>query len=186
MKQDQYEAFTQTYDIVRLESSDKIESFDCGDAILNDYILNQSPFFRAEKLAVNYTLQDKTNPQNIVAFFSLLNDKISINDFDNKTKYNQFSRRFNNRKRLKSYPSVKIGRFAVSKSNKGMNIGSFIMKFIKTYFVTYNKTGCRFLTVDAYYEAIPFYQKNGFIPLNDADAHDKTRLLYFDLNDVSE
>ena len=63
---------------------------------------------------------------------------------------------------------------------------AFIMKFIKTYFVTYNKTGCRFLTVDAYYEAIPFYQKNGFIPLNEADAHDKTRLLYFDLNDVSD
>ena len=25
-----------------------------------------------------------------------------------------------------------------------------------------NKTGCRFITVDAYLSAVPFYQKNGF------------------------
>lgn len=42
-----------------------------------------------------------------------------------------------------------------------------------------------FLTVDAYSDAIPFYEKNGFIPLNEDDVNDNTRLLYFDLNDVS-
>ena len=47
-----------------------------------------------------------------------------------------------------------------------------------------NKTGCRFLTVDAYADAIPFYQKNGFVVLNDDDKDDPTRLLFFDLNDV--
>ena len=60
------------------------------------------------------------------------------------------------------------------------------MNFIKTYFINNNKSGCRFLTVDAYTDAIPFYTKNGFIPLNEDDVRDKTRLLYFDLNDVSE
>lgn len=29
-------------------------------------------------------------------------------------------------------------------------------------------------------------EKNGFVPLNDADIRDKTRLLYFDMNDVSD
>ena len=28
--------------------------------------------------------------------------------------------------------------------------------------VTDNKTGCRFITVDAYKQAVPFYQKNNF------------------------
>ncbi len=186
MIQNQYEAFKQLYKVKRLESTDKIESFDCGDNDLNDFILNQSSLFRTEKLAVSYVLKDKNNPQDIVAFFSLSNDKISISDFDDKTKYNRFSRRFNNRKRLKSYPSVKIGRFAVSKCMKGKNFGSLLIKFIKTFFAFYNQTGCRFLTVDAYSDAIPFYQKNGFIPLNEEDANDKTRLLYFDLNDVSD
>ncbi|MFT0159527.1 hypothetical protein ACMSFP_07565 [Bacteroides thetaiotaomicron] len=47
-----------------------------------------------------------------------------------------------------------------------------------------NKTGCRFLTVDAYAAAVPFYMKNGFVPLNDEDVDSATRLLYFDLNDI--
>ena len=179
-----YETFDD-YKIKRLESTEKIESFDCGDEDLNDFILNQATFYKTEKLAVCYVLQSKEYPQSIVAFFSLSNDKIAITDFDNKTKYNRFSKRFNNRKRLKSYPAVKIGRFAVANSMKGKYAGSYMMHFIKSYFSVYNTTGCRFLTVDAYSDAMPFYQKNGFVPLNEDDAHDKTRLLYFDLNDVS-
>ena len=41
-----------------------------------------------------------------------------------------------------------------------------------------------FLTVDAYAAAVPFYMKNGFVPLNDEDVDSATRLLYFDLNDI--
>jgi len=135
-------------------------------------------------LAVSYALKSKENPQNVVAFFSLSNDKISIADFENRTKYNRFSRRFTNRKRLIGYPAVKIVRLGVSNSMKGKSVGSFIIGFIKTYFINDNKAGCRFLTVDAYADAIPFYLKNGFVPLNDDDIKDKTRLLYFDLEDV--
>ena len=46
--------------------------------------------------------------------------------------------------------------------------------------------GCRFITVDAYAAAIPFYIRNGFVPLNDEDIDEPTRLLYFDLNDLDE
>ena len=88
--------------------------------------------------------------------------------------------------RLKSYPAAKIGRLGVSESLKGMNIGSMLLKFIKLYFTTDNKTGCRFITVDAYAAAIPFYLRNGFVPLNEEDADEPTRLLYFDLNDLDE
>lgn len=38
--------------------------------------------------------------------------------------------------------------------------------FVSCKYVLENKTGCRFLTVDAYAAAVPFYEKNGFIPLN--------------------
>jgi len=63
--------------------------------------------------------------------------------------------------------------------------GTLLLNFIKSYFVVDNKTGCRFLTVDAYADAVPFYLKNGFVPLNEDDKEDDARLLYFDLNDVS-
>ena len=61
---------------------------------------------------------------------------------------------------------------------------NFDRLLIKSYFVVDNKTGCRFLTVDAYADAVPFYLKNVFVPLNEDDKDDDTRLLYFDLNDV--
>lgn len=178
--------FTERYTIHRMAEQEIVAAFDCGDEDLNGFILTDAPLYRKEKLAVTYTVFEKSNHNHIVAFFSLSNDRISISDFDSKTKYNRFSRRFNNHKRLKSYPAAKIGRLAVHASAKGMNIGSMLLKFIKLYFTTDNKTGCRFITVDAYAAAIPFYLRNGFVPLNEEDADEPTRLLYFDLNDLDE
>ena len=174
--------------IVRLEQEESVKEFNCGDSDLNDFILNESMLYRKEKLAVTYVLEDEadTKHEHIAAFFSLSNDRISISDFDTRTKYNRFSRRFDNHKRLKSYPAVKIGRLGVSLEMRSKSIGSFLLDFIKQYFTTDNKTGCRFITVDAYAEAIPFYLRNGFIPLNEEDADEPTRLLYYDLNDLDE
>ena len=70
------------------------------------------------------------------------------------------------------------------------------MAFIKDWFRHEdNKTGCRFIVVDAYNEekVLKYYDKNGFLPLYKTeeiekqyydipqDAPLKTRLLYFDL-----
>ncbi len=174
--------------ISKLDENETVKTFDCGDSDLNDFILYESPLYRKEKLSITYVLKnaDDINNEQVIAFFSLSNDRISLSDFDNKTKYNRFSRRFNNRKRLKSYPAAKIGRLAVNVSMKGHSIGTYLLKFIKTYFTSDNKTGCRFITVDAYAAAIPFYLNNGFVPLNDEDIDEPTRLLYFDLNDLDE
>ena len=144
--------------IARLEKEETVKTFDCGDSDLNDFIINESRLYRKEKLAVTYVLEDETDTEHehIVAFFSLSNDRISISDFDTKTKYNRFSKRFNNHKRLKSYPAAKIGRLGVSLNMRGNSVGSFLLDFIKRFFTADNKTGCRFITVDAYAAAIPF------------------------------
>ncbi|MBR0036071.1 MAG: hypothetical protein IJP70_00355 [Bacteroidales bacterium] len=86
--------------IYKLGEKERVESFDCGDADLNDFILNDALPYHKEKLAVTYTYVEKGNPDNVAA--------------------------------------------------------------------------------------IPFYLKNGFVPLNDEDADEPTRLLYFDLNDLDE
>lgn len=177
--------FFSRFRIYKMGENERVSSFDCGDTELNNFVMNDAQPYRKEKFAVTYTLIDKELAKNVVAFFCLTNDRISITDFDTKTEFNRFSKRFINAMRLKSYPAAKIGRFAVASSMKGMNVGSALLKFIKTFFVVDNKTGCRFLTVDAYVDAVPFYLKNGFVPLSSKDKHDDTRLLYFDLNDVS-
>lgn len=173
------------YRIRRLGKAERIGSFDCGDADLNDFILNESAFYREALLAVSYVFERREIKES-VAYFSLANDRISLTDFESKTAFNRFrKRRFVNEKRLKSYPAVKICRFAVDLSMKGQSVGSFLLNFIKSYFLDDNKTGCRFITVDAYAAAVPFYLKNGFVPLTSEDAMSATRLLYFDLNDIA-
>ena len=79
---------------------------------------------------------------------------------------------------------------------KSMGVGSQILDFIKAWFVSdKNKTGCRFIIVDAYNneKSYNFYIKNGFSFLfKDENAEKiynninekellKTRLMYFDL-----
>lgn len=170
--------------ITRLEEAEKIESFDCGDADLNDFILREAPLYRDALLAVTYVAKIGND---VLAYFSLANDRVSLGDFDNKTEFNRFRKhRFVNDKRLKSYPAVKVCRFAVNHCYAGSGIGTVLMDFIKAYFLQNNKTGCRFITVDAYLPAVAFYEKNYFYPLqtNDEDIH--TRLFYFDLKDYKE
>ena len=87
---------------------------------------------------------------------------------------------------LHESPLYRKEKLAVDASLKGNGIGQRILNFIKCYFTADNKTGCRFITVDAYAAAIPFYLRNGFVPLNDEDIDEPTRLLYFDLNDLDE
>ena len=134
--------------ISRMEEGEIIESFNCGDADLNDFILHEAPLYREALLAVSYVAKIDDE---VIAYFSLANDRISLGDFESKTEFNRFRKhRFINEKRLKSYPAAKI---------------------------------CRFVTVDAYIAAIPFYEKNHFSPLLPDDTDEHTRLLFYDLND---
>lgn len=175
------------YIIRKLGVGETVKSFDCGDEDLNDFILRECGPYREALLAVTYVFEakDDTNHEHIAAYFSLANDRMSLTDFASKTEFNRFRKhRFINEKRLKSYPAAKICRLATDQSVRGQNIGQFLVKFIKAYFLADNKTGCRFLTVDAYAAAIPFYDKMCFVPLTSEDEGDETRLLYFDLNDL--
>ncbi|MDE5586156.1 MAG: GNAT family N-acetyltransferase [Muribaculaceae bacterium] len=180
------EEIASSFQIRRLSKDEYISDFNCGDEDLNDFILNESQLYTKARLAVSYVIQKVDNKQ-VVGFFSLANDRVSISDFESKTEFNKFrKKRFVNEKRIKSYPAVKICRLAIDESAKGMSLGTFILDFIKTYFVVDNKTGCRFITVDAYSNAIPFYLKNKFLPLSQDSDSDHTKLLFFDLDEIEE
>lgn len=181
-----YDDLLSNYTIRRLQQGERIKSFDCGDDDLNDFILNEAHLYRNELIAVSYVFEDKKSKE-VIGYFSLANDRVSVTDFASNSAFNRFRRqRFVHEKRLRTYPAVKICRLGVSRSMRGKAIGSFLLDFIKSYFLVDNKTGCRFVTVDAYTEALPFYEKNHFLPLrNDDEAIDTTtQLLFFDLASV--
>lgn len=119
----------------------------------------------------------------IVAYFSVSNDKIAIPERDKAT-WRKIKSLFPHSKHRSDYPAVKIGRLAVSKDYKQLGIGADILNFVKKMFVTNNRTGCCFVTVDALIEAIPFYLHNGFSylkPSEKNDLHEETVSLYFNL-----
>ena len=64
---------------------------------------------------------------------------------------------------MRRYPAVLIGRLGINVDFRHQGIGSELLDFIKSWFIDEeNKTGCRFLIVDAYNCMVPlgFYQKN--------------------------
>lgn len=156
-------------------------TFDSGDAHLNAFFFEHSRISTRELLSVSYAwnLGDKT-----VAFFSVSNDAVPI---DKVTRRNWFWRKFPNGKRLTIMPAIKIGRFAVASDCRRAGHGTQVMDFIKLWFITGNKTGCRFIILDALNNpaAITFYESNGFRFLNVADAGEPTRLMYFDLMEIA-
>jgi GNAT superfamily N-acetyltransferase len=163
----------------RIEINAECKPFDCGDADLNDFFQKDCQDYLRQLLIVSYVFE---NEEETVAFFSVLNDRISSIDTSLKF-FRKLRKKIPHKKHLKSYPAVKVGRLGVTQKYQGQQIGTEIIDFIKAFFTERNKTGCRFITVDAYstLRTIKFYEKNGFQFLTEEDKKDDTRLMYFDL-----
>lgn len=170
-------AFPKGVSLIRLSAEYPIKPFDCGDSDLNDFLLNDSKSYLGKFLAVTYILE---NEHETIAFFSLLNDKISQTEVDSSNQWKKLFRKTTG-KDFRSHPAVKVGRLGISNSFKGLGVGRSVMDFIKEMFVTNNRTGCRYITIDAYRESLPFYEKNDFRYLTQKDTESSTRLMYFDL-----
>ncbi|MBF0466767.1 MAG: GNAT family N-acetyltransferase [Nitrospirae bacterium] len=162
------------YSFIRLNLNYKLKPFDCGEDDLNDFFINQSKEHLKQLLAVTYILE---SDRETIAFYSVLNDKID------RTK--RISKRFPDKKRYTTFPAVKIGRLGVHKDYQRQGYGTLLFDYIKDSFADNNKTGCRFITVDAYNNPniINFYEKNGFFYLSAQDKDERTRLLCCDLMD---
>lgn len=173
--------FESLFKIGRLNPQKPILSFDCGDEDLNDFILTEASAYQEALLAVTYLVIHKETKE-VAAYFSLANDKISITDFENKTEFNRFRKhKFVNEKRIRSYPAIKIGRLAIARAYQKQSLGKKLLDFIKQLSLLNKDSGCRFVTVDAYIDALPFYIKNDYQFLNSDDEDKNTRVMYFDL-----
>lgn len=169
----------------KLEQDTDIKPFKCSDEDLNGFLLEDAKNYLREMLASTYVLEDEYNHKT-VAYFSLLNDSISFNaDAMSKTTWNRINRKIPNGKRRGHYPALKIGRLAVAEDYSGQRLGSDIIELVKYMVSNDNRYGCRFLTLDAYKDAVTFYLKCGFKLLSSTDENEQTRSMYFDLKSFS-
>lgn len=167
------------FNLVRLTPEHIIKPFDCGDTDLNDFLFQDSKTYFQNLFAVTYIIESE---KETIAFFSLLNDKISFKEVNSNTSWESFCDLISNGNNIKSFPAVKIGRLGVTKDYSNKGIGSNILDYLKFKFISNNRTGCRCLTVDAYTDSLEFYIKNDFDYLTKKDANRDTRLMYYDLN----
>jgi GNAT superfamily N-acetyltransferase len=168
--------------IIRLSPSHQILPFDCDDTDLNDFLLNEAKLYLAKLLAVTYLFEYEGIT---VAFFSVSNDKISITEFESKRGFKRlFQEILPEGKRYKSYPAVKIGRLGVHKEHQNGGFGSKLLDYIKGMFIHNNRTGCQYITVDAYRQSLRFYEKNSFKYFTAADKDLDTRQMYCSLVDL--
>ncbi len=175
----------------------KSHSFKCGNVDLDDFFQYDALLYKQQLLAKSYCflLDDLAEISTIVCAFTLSNDSLRTDLLPNNRE-KKVRKEIPHAKQMNRYPGVLIGRLAINTEFAHQGIGSELLEFIKSWFVDEeNKTGCRFITVDAYNENIPlkFYEKNGFEYIFSNDEQEaefkrlaketklKTKQMYFDL-----
>lgn len=181
--------------LYELTNPEELESFTCGDQDLDDFFNNDSFNYAKQLLGKSYCYKLDDEPNSVVCAFTLSNASIRVDDLPNARR-KKIESAIPHVKSLKDYPAVLVGRLAVSENFHSKHIGSDTLNFIKYWFIDpNNKTGCRFVTVDAYNNpgTLGFYEHNGFKPVFSSDQQEKdyrhipqdvqlkTRLMYFDL-----
>jgi hypothetical protein len=162
-----------------------LSKFDCGDADINAFLKDDALDYQKEKLANTYIFHFDYKP---IAFFSLLNDCLHDKGYEANT-WNRFHRKHNipNNKRIRQYPAVKIGRLGVAKTHQGSGLAYELMDFIKGFTLFNHKPACRLLLLDAYNkpQQQTYYLRNEFQFLDNSSTQNATRLMYFDLIQLS-
>ncbi len=151
-------------------SADDVEALTddfSSDPDLNEFFKIDSLAYEAGLWVKNYKILLKDQEETILGLVSLLNDALRFQVKGQKRKYTHFQKNY-----MESHPAMKVGRLAIRKELGRAGIGSKVLNLLKAFFLNENRTGCRFITVDAYNrpEVIGFYAKNGFVQIKASDS----------------
>jgi GNAT superfamily N-acetyltransferase len=153
-------------------------------------------YYDHQLLGRTYVFTLDSNAEQIVCFFTVSNDGLKVDHRTNNAR-RKVNKKIPHVKQMRNYPAVLIGRLGVNDTFRGQGIGSQLMDFIKAWFSSdENKTGCRFILVDAYNEkdVLDYYSKNEFQFLlkeedeekNEGEDKPKTRFMFYDLIEMMD
>ena len=170
--------------LVPLTPDYPLTTFDCGDEDLNKFLLDDAKPSQELRIANTFILE--ADDGRIAAYFCILNDKVSKDEVIG-SRWKKIRSNFPQSKQFRSYPTIKIGRFAVSKEYRGQHVGHRLLNIVKDLLHhSASNSAFRFITVDAYLSAVPFYERNGFLHLTKRDEDEHTRLMYFDMMEIAD
>ncbi|MBM4327361.1 MAG: GNAT family N-acetyltransferase [Deltaproteobacteria bacterium] len=139
-------------------------SFDCGKSDLNEFFIQDQLQYEEQLLAKTYALLPEGGDEEFPkALISFCNDAIRAESFEDKKDFEKIKKQLPHGKRYNSLPAVKIARLGVHRHYQRKDVGTHLLNMTKLLFLTENRTGCRYITVDAYRtkRAVEFYRKRG-------------------------
>ncbi|MHB8632545.1 MAG: GNAT family N-acetyltransferase [Thermoplasmatota archaeon] len=169
--------------IVPFHEGYAVETFDCGNDDLNDFLTTKEVAeYQADLLGKTYFVY-RRDPWELVAYYTIASDRLEIPK-------DWVKRSMVNLRDVKIFPALLLGRLAVQTPLKGTGIGSIVLKHIFTEALDSNQA-IRFVRLVAYHESLQFYRKRGFEFASDkdeekADNTDAKPRLFFDLKKLPE
>jgi GNAT superfamily N-acetyltransferase len=144
--------------IRRLEEFDEVESFDCGDEPLNNY-LKRHAWANQQKISigVTYVAVDGSAPRTVLGYFTLATSSIPRDRLPKKYV-----------RGLPPYdlPLILLARLAVDERFSGRGLGhALLSEALKITLRVADEVGCRCIITDAYPDKAQWYTRYGFVPL---------------------
>ncbi len=160
----------------RLEESDEVENFDCGDDPLNNY-LRRYAWNNQEKssIGISYVAVDEAAPRTVIGYFTLAMASVPLEAFPKKYV-----------RGLPPYdlPLILLARLAVDRRFVGRGVGhALISNALRISLRVAAEVGCRCIITDAYRDRIGWYAQFGFVPIESA-AESGPQRMFLDLRTV--
>lgn len=139
--------------------ADRLEAFDCGKPLLNNFLLNVALPFHQQRLGLTSVVFHREHLSGPIGYFTLSNDAIRLKESE------QFALNLDTEVPIGYFPAVKLCRLAVDKELQGQGAGSAIMDLIRGEVLeSASNSAARILMLDAENDppVLNFYKKHGF------------------------
>lgn len=181
----QYSEIEISIERLKEENSEELSSFSCGVDELDNFVHHEILICSRFHYLSSYCVRNVANGE-MVAVFTLANDAVILGNSDDRKDFiEQSSCKISDEyvpifQKQTSFPAVNIGHLAVRKDVQSRGIGEKVLDFVLNTFISYDVSGCQFITVDSLNNSRTnnFYQRNGFINQTDMDAYEPTRRMF--------
>ncbi len=142
--------------VERFVETRNVESFDCGDKDLNDFLCTEEVArYDRENLGRTYLAYYEGD---LAGYFTVSNDGLRVEYLKQVKSFSKLARM-----KLETIPALKIGRLAVDRRYQSRGVGRLLLRYIAGMAIEIGRgTGIRLLILQAKPQSVSFYLKAGF------------------------
>jgi GNAT superfamily N-acetyltransferase len=165
--------------IRKLESSDRTDDFDCGDAQLNEYLKRYALKNQRRMFGVTYAaVCCDDEPCKVIGYFTLANTSVPRQGLPEEM--------LKGVPKYQGLPAFLLGRLAVDRKFQGKDIGEVLLSRCFEHCLTIAKvSGARYLITDSRESAVTWYERYNFRKIVGSSNPESTKM-FVDLRVVAQ